>query len=472
MKNLIVLLTLTTCLLSACAVGPNFTRPNFSESQSYTSKSLPRHLGSQHFKVGKEISATWWHDFASQDLNEMMNLGIKNNYTLAAMQQKLAQAQEWVNAATGSLWPQLSLNATAGRQKYGAATFGPTSLKASPFTYYELGPNLNYLLDVVGHTRRSIEKQQALAEYQAQELNATYLTLTGNIAITSLTIAILNEQLSTTEKMIAEDKKNLALVQKAFQLGSATKADLFSAETQLTNDEALLPSMRQQLQLAKNALNVLVGASPSDWQPPSFKLNQFKLPNELPLSLPSALARARPDILAAEALLHAACAEVGIATANLYPAFTLSATTLQESLTPAGLFKSSANAWGYFANMTTPILSGGSLRADLRATQHGYQAAYLAYQQVVLEALVQVSDVLNAIMIDEQNERLQRKAMLTAKSSLTLARVSYAAGSVSLLEVLDAKRLYSQANLAYVKAKGQRYLDTVQLYLVLGGRLR
>jgi NodT family efflux transporter outer membrane factor (OMF) lipoprotein len=455
--------------LTSCAVGPDFKRPAVPSDQTYSAEGQLTHFGTQHINQQKPISAVWWEEFNYPELNKVVALGVKNSYSLVAIQQTLEQAKEMVTAASGQLWPQLSLEALAGRQKYGVALFGPTNFNIPPFTYYEIGPNLNYLLDVFGGTRRTIEKQQALAIYQQNEVNAAYLTLTGNIATTSLTIATLNAQIATTEEIIRDDKKNLQLVQEALNLGSSTKAEELTTHSQLDNDETLLPDLRQQLSVAQDTLNVLVGNTPANWTPPAFYLKNFVLPKELPLVLPSELVHARPDILAAEATLHAASADIGIATANLYPSINLSASTLQEALVPANLFKASANAWAYLGTLTAPIFNGGTLRAERRAAIHAYQSAYANYQQVVLKAFGQVNDVLHALKHDEEELRMQKHAVETAKSSLKLARLSYNEGNVGVLQILDAERLYNQARVGYVKALGRRYQDTVQLYLVLGG---
>jgi NodT family efflux transporter outer membrane factor (OMF) lipoprotein len=208
---------------------------------------------------------------------------------------------------------------------------------------------------------------------------------------------------------------------------------------------------------------------PANWEAPNFVLHDFVLPKRLSLTLPSELVHKRPDILAAEAMLHAASADVGIATANLYPAINLSGSLMQEALSPSNLFKASANAWGVLGGLTAPIFSGGTLRAERRAAIHAYQSAYANYQQVVLKAFSQVNDILHAIKSDEQAIIMEKKALKTAQSSLRLARLSYHAGNVGVLQVLDAERLYTQAKLGYVQADAQRYQDTVQLYVVLGG---
>lgn len=461
-------LVLATILLNACAVGPDFVKPAAPTTLTYSAESDLKPTGTQRITYQSRPLTAWWKEFHCASLEKMMQLGIKKNYDLAAMQERLEQAKEKVTAESGALWPQVNLNASMGRQKYGVALFGPSNLTIPPFTYYEMGPSVNFMLDVFGGTRRTIEKQQALMIYQHAELNATYLSLTGNIATTVLTIAIINEQINAAKQIIQEDRKNLALVRKAFHLGSTTRTEVLSAQSQEESDETLLPPLYQRLSAAKDQLSVLLGLPPASWQPPDVKLKDFVLPKNISLVLPSELVHKRPDIVAAEATLHAASADIGIATAHLYPAINLTGSFLQEALSPNNLFKASASAWNIMGGLTAPIFNGGMLRAERRAAVHAYHAADANYQQVVLKAFSQVNDLLHALRYDEQAVILQKRALVTARSSLRLARLSYNTGNVGILQVLDAERLYIQATLGYVQAEGQRYQDMVQLYIALG----
>jgi len=456
-------------LLSSCAAGPDFVSPPTPQVSAYTSKGNIQTVGRQHLYLDQPVSQNWWNEFHSPALNAVIRQGIKNSYTLEAAQETLQQAQENVNAAKGALLPQVAATAGAGQQEYGVATFGPSPFSIPPFTYYTLGAGANWTLDIFGETQRTIEQQQALTDYQKALTHAAFLSLTGNITVTALEIAAINAQIAQTKEIIKEDQRNLNLVQKEWELGSATKVDILSAQSQLQNDETLLPPLHQQLAEAKGKFNILLGTFPANWQPPHFELDNFTLPQKLPLSLPSELVRNRPDILAAEALLHAACANIGIATANLYPQITLSASTSQQALEPANLFDASSNASNLIAGLTTPIFNGGTLRAQRRAAVHAYKAAYANYQQTVVTAFVQVNNVLQALKNNEQEFVKQKKAYLTAKAALKLAQISYEAGSSDLLEVLNAERLHIQATLGYIKARAQRYQDTTQLYLALGG---
>lgn len=465
-QNLFYLLILL--LLASCAVGPDFIRPAPKVSKHYTNEIINA-LGPARIKLDKIIEISWWKSFHSLTLNALMQQGIKDNYSLKAMQETLAEALEMLISTKGQLWPEASMAAGVGRQKYGVALFGPVNFTIPPFTYYEMGPSINYTLDIFGGTRRTIEKQQALVFYQQQELNAAFLTVTGNIATTSINIAALNSQVGNTREVILADKKNLHLLQKAFALGSATRDEILSAKAQLTTDEALLPPLNQQLRVAEGVLSVLIGALPANFDMARIVLKDFSLPDELPLTLPSELIHKRPDILASEAVLHAASADIGIATSHLYPNITLSATTLQESLTAAGLFNASANAWSLLGNLTTPIFNGGALRAQRRASLHAYQSAYANYQHVVLKAFAQVRELLYALKHDEEEISLQKKVLATTRESLRLTHIAFKTGSASVLDVTNAKRVYASSYIRYENAMAQRYLDTIQLYLALGG---
>jgi NodT family efflux transporter outer membrane factor (OMF) lipoprotein len=192
------------------------------------------------------------------------------------------------------------------------------------------------------------------------------------------------------------------------------------------------------------------------------------LPGEIPASLPSELVHRRPDILAAEAQLHAASAAIGVATANLYPNISLGGSLTQQALTPGNFFEGAA-AWSVAANLTAPLYDGGRLRAERRAALHGYQAALADYRQVILHSFGEVADSMQALSNDEEQFNSQAVAAQTASTARDLARRSYAVGNSGILDVLDAERSTAQAQLGLSRAKAQRLIDTARLYMALGG---
>jgi NodT family efflux transporter outer membrane factor (OMF) lipoprotein len=455
-------------LLGACTVGPDFRRPEAPTTDVYTREPLGNlAVGGQWLISGQNPAPGWWSVFESDALNATVRQALAGNRTLAAAQASLAQAWEVVNASTGTLYPQVSVEAGTGREKYGAQFAG--SLQLPAFSYYAVGPGIRYLFDYTGGQRRAVEQRRAQARYSEYQLQATYLSLAGNVVEQALAMASARAQLEALETLLEQDRENLRLVQTAFDAGSVTRVDVLSAQSQLASDQTLLPPLRQQLSTARHALSVLVGRAPAEWESPEFTLAELQLPDALPLSLPSELAHRRPDILAAESQLHAATAAVGVATSALYPQITLSASSGQQSTRLSHVFDQSSTTWGFAAGLTAPLFDGGTLRAERREAQDEMRATLANYEQTVLQALGQVADVLTALDHDAELLSAQKNALDSASANLALTRESYAVGNVGVLQVLDAERQYQQVRLGFVRAQTQRYQDTAQLFLALGG---
>jgi NodT family efflux transporter outer membrane factor (OMF) lipoprotein len=231
----------------------------------------------------------------------------------------------------------------------------------------------------------------------------------------------------------------------------------------------LKPGLDQQLSAAKHAMAILLGRAPGDWSPPDFDLATLTLPGQLPVSLPSELVHQRPDVQAAEAQLHAASARIGIATAQLYPSITLSAGISAGSLNGGNLFSPSGLIWSIASGITQPIFDGGTRRAERRAALADFKAYAADYKLTVLQSFGQVADILQALKHDAAFLAAQQRALDTASASVKLQRINYADGGSGLLNLLDAERQYQQASLGYARATAQRYQDTIQLLVAMGG---
>ncbi|HEY3695826.1 efflux transporter outer membrane subunit [Phenylobacterium sp.] len=458
-------------MLSACAVGPDFVRPQTRAAPTYAAPGDAPPPADQAVVLGQSQAGDWWTPFRAPALDRVITLALANNQDLAVARARLAEAQDDVRAAAAARLPEAALGATAGRQKYGAALFGPLELSVPPFTYYSVGPTARAPLDIFGGAKRAEEAKAAYAEYRGYELEAARLTLSANVAAQALAVAAARSQTADLETVLADDERNVALIRTAIRVGSGTRTQLLSAESQLASDRTLMPPLRQQESTARHALAVLTGQAPADWTAPDFALADFTLPSEIAASLPSELAHRRPDILAAEAQVHAASAAIGVATANLYPKIEITGAFTQQALTPGGLAQGGASAWAFAANLTQPLFNGGRLNAERRAAARRYDAAIASYRQTVLKAFGEVADRLQALANDADQLRAQAQAADTAASALDLARRSYAAGNSGILDVLDAERRLAQAQLGRSQAKAQRLADTVQLYLALGGAM-
>lgn len=457
--------------LSGCTVGPNYRRPAAPVSEQYDQQAEKKlsaaggPIGAQRISLGQKINGDWWSAFDSAKLDQVMRQAIDGNFDLAAADATIAQANEAVIGARGGLYPQIDYAAELGRQRADAGGL----LKPATASFYAVGPVANFDFDVFGGTKRQVERQGALADFQKHRYDAAYLTLTGDIADQALLLASARAQIDAVQILLADDRKNLELVRSARLTGSAAEVDVALAETQLSVDQTLLPPLSQQYVVARHALSVLAGRGPNDWVPPDFDLTDFTLPPNLPVTLPSEVARNRPDLLEATAELHAASAAIGVATADLYPHLTLSGFITQTANGASSPFGPATALWGIGTEVAGPIFHGGTLKANRRGAIDAYKASLAVYRQTVVKSLGQVADVLQAIDHDAEEYSAQDRALNSAGVSLRLNREGYREGEVSVLEVLDAERSYQQALLGQIRAKTAQYLDTTGLFVVLGG---
>jgi NodT family efflux transporter outer membrane factor (OMF) lipoprotein len=457
--------------LSGCATSPRYRRPPDPTQTRYLDPASlpPVHTAAPvpHVSMGKGPPERWWTLLGSAEIDRLVMLALQNNRSLAAAKAHLAAAREHLRAARGAWYPQVDAGADVQRTRFGATVLGPLAKDFPPFSAYAAGVEVSYDFDFFGSTSSRVEQAAASAQYESAQLDAAALSVSGNVVIGALQVAALRAQIRVAVQIVADDEHTLGLIRAAREAGAVTEIDVLSAQSQADHDRTLLPPLHQQLSVAQDVLAVLIGVAPSDETPHEVELATLKLADNLPVALPSELVRRRPDIDAAEAQLHEAGAAVGIATANLYPNFTLTARLGGEGLLGGG---PSETAWNLLGGLTAPIFHGGALSAERRAAQDEYQAAFAAYQQTVLNAFGQVADALQALDNDAELLSAQQRALDSAGASLNLTRQAYKAGNAGYTQVLDAERLHQQAELGRVQADGQRYIDIVKLLLAAGGR--
>jgi NodT family efflux transporter outer membrane factor (OMF) lipoprotein len=461
---------------TGCAVGPNFKAPPAPTQTTYlppTERSTPAaEVPAQSVELGAAVTADWWTLFRSPQLDGLVREAIAGSPNLEGARARLAEAGEAVTQARAALKPQVGFAASEAEQKESASAFGlaPNVFPLPPhFNLFQVGPNASYRVDAFGGGRRQVEEQAALADYQRDQLDAAYLMLTGETVSQALEIAALREQLEAVAQIVELDRQNLDLVRKSREAGEAPDSDVVLSRSQLAADETLAPGLEQELDVARHALAVLTGRAPADWSPPDFDLAALALPRELPVSLPSQLAHQRPDIMAAEAQLHAASARIGVATARLYPDITLSAGISASTLDAGPLFDPSGLVWSVAAGVTQPVFDGGMRRAERRAALDDFRASAADYKQTVLRAFGQVADSLRALDHDADMLGAEQRSLASAAESARLQRINYQKGGTGLIVLVDAQRQYQQARLGYARALAARYQDTARLLMTMGG---
>jgi NodT family efflux transporter outer membrane factor (OMF) lipoprotein len=471
-NNLVVLLS---CLVIAgCAVGPDFKRPEPPTVTRYTQgeepvKTVTAEGQAQRFEHGGEIAADWWHLYRSPKLDALIKEAINQSPTLQSAQARLRQSQENLKAGYGAFFPQISGSFGAIRQRFTTAQFGLAAAQGSIFNLYTGSVTASYLLDVFGGVRRTVEGLAAQAEYQNFTAWGTYLTLVGNVVNTAVAQAAYQAQIEATEKLIGFEKEQLRLTETQYQAGTVPYANVVSVQSQLAATEATLPPLRQNLNKANHLLAALVGHTPGEWGAPQFLLADFTLPVELPVSLPSNLVRQRPDILAAEAQLHTASANIGVATANMFPSLTLNASYGQTAVDVTKFLGTAANVWSFGATLAQPIFRGGTLWYQRKAAIEAYNASLSDYKQVVVTSFQQVADTLRALEHDAETLQAQSAALAAAEQALQLIQANYQSGLANYLQVLTADNQYQQALLGFIQAQGLRLQDTSALFVALGG---
>lgn len=465
---------LVSCLaLSGCAVGPDFQSPVAPATQSYTRDTLPATTeaagAAQTFTQADSAPPMWWTQFGSDALNRLVDTALHNSPTLAQAQAKLMEAREnYVAEAGATEYPAIDASLSTTRQKVDLNSFGITSVPSpGPFTIYNASLSVSYALDIFGGNRRTLEGLMAQVNYEAYELEAARLSLAGNVVANAIRRASLQQQIDLTGRLADTQGHQLSIIERRFAAGGVSELDVRSQRTLLAQTRATLPPLSTQLAQADHQLAILLGSAPADAEFHDITLDSLHLPSTVPVTLPSTLARERPDIRASEALLHQASANVGVATANLYPQFAISAGIGSERTRMADVL-SGMNIWNIGLNLTQPLFRGGELHAKKRAAQADYDAALAGYRQTVLQALQQVADALQALNNDARTLSARSDAQREAQSSLTIAQAQYAAGGVSQFSLLDTQRSALQTALDQSRAQADRLSDTAMLFQSLG----
>lgn len=464
-------------LLCGCAVGPEFKSPDApsaASNNSYTPTVLPAQTvaadgkagGAQRFAFGQDIPAQWWTLFHSEALDQMIRGALQQSPNMASAQAALRQAQENLNAESGNLlYPNVSGKLSAERQRAAAGS----ATGSGVFNLFNASVNVSYTLDVFGASRRTLEGLQAAVDYQHFQVEATYLSLTANLVTTAIKEASLRAQLQATQEVLAAQQKQLAVIEEQFALGAIPRSTVLTQRTQVAQTFASLPALEKSLAQTRHQLSVYAGKLPSESGMPEFQLDSLQLPQDLPVTLPSALVRQRPDIRASEESLHQASAQVGVATANQYPQITLSGDYGSSATRMGDLFSHGTTFWSIAAALAQPIFNGGELSAKRRAAVAAYDQAEAQYRGTVLTAFQNVADSLRALDSDASTLKAQVEVEAVAGEALSLNKRQYALGAISYLALLDAERTYRKSRIDLVQAQAARYADTAALFQALGG---
>lgn len=463
-------LPIALAALSGCVTaGPNFERPDAPQLADYamSGDATPNLALTPH-----AAPAQWWTAFGSDQVNALVAEALAHNQTLAAADAALARAQANANATRGAARPRLDAQASAERERVNTASFGIDGFPSPTISLYSVGASASFDFDIFGGDRRRIESAQAQAQAQAARTDAAYLTLSGDVVMRAIEVGALRAQIAALEQVTADGRRTLEMTQRAVDAGGLPHAAIVSVQAQLAEDEARLPPLRAQLAAARHALALLMGRAPGEWTAPDIEIGAIAVPAAVPLSVPSELVRRRPDILAAEARLHATTADIGVATAALYPQLRLTPSFALSALDPSQVFNYESSGWIFGPSLTAPIFHGGALRAQQQGAEAARNQALADYKQTVLSAFTQVADLLNAAAQDQALVEAQTRASQAADENARLANLAYENGAGSLLSVLDAQRQAQRARLGAIDAQARLRRDLAALFVASGADWR
>ena len=473
--------------LGGCALGPDFEPPAPPVSQGYRpgstaqqgSEAVPTRVdpastqadaGSvARASAAQALAADWWRVFGVPALDELVKLAVHDNPSLQAAQAALQRSQDTLRAGYGVFFPQLGLSLGASRNQSAPLLQG-SAQPGSVFSVVTASASVAYTLDVFGLQRRTVEGLQAQADEQQEEARAAWLSLTANVVNTAIARAAYAAQIDAVRQMVEVVEAQQRVIEAQVQAGTTTATALLALQSTRDALDASEQALRQRRAQAQHLLATLLGQETGEARLPEFALESLAQPQDLPLSLPSALVQQRPDIRAAQAQLHEASAAIGVATAAMLPGITLGASTGAAGGGIGDLANGNAeNFWSVGPTVSIPVFEGGAQWYARAAAIDAYHQSQAQYRQVVLGALAQVSDTLAALAHDVRSLRDWTSALAAAQDAEQLTATSVRAGVAAETDLLAARLQTLQARQSWIQALAQRQQDTVVLYAALGG---
>ena len=471
------LLLASMSALAGCAVGPNFQAPAPPTTTAYSPQaqppyidSVPSVIGGQSQHIAPETTAPveWWKGFGSPALNAMVDEALKANPDLKSSEAALRQAKALMRAQAGAQLPTLDGSYQAQRAKNSDAIAPLLSDNSELYSLHTAQLTVGYTLDVFGGLRRQTEAAAAQADQARFQYEAARLSLIANVVAAAFQSAALTRQIEAAQMNAKDIAQTLELMRKQLRAGEIGVANLAAQEALLAQANQALPPLVKSLNAQQSALAVLLGREAGQGAPAPLDLGALTLPAELPLTTPAVLVARRPDVAAAEANLHAASANVGVAIAARLPNITLNATYGGAAQQLNQILNSGNNLWTLTGGVTQPIFEGGQLKEKQKAAEAALDQAKAQYRSTVLGALKNVADSLDALVRDAETLKAAEAAEVASCQSLTFAQKSRALGEGAAQDVLLAEEAVAQARSTLAIASAARFSDTAALYQALG----
>lgn len=445
--------TIISLLLTACTLGPDYEKPALSVQDEFQ--------GADSYESEKSSALiNWQQAYQDPELQRLINKSLAQNYDLAIAISRIKEARAMANMADSAFYPTIGLLAESERVSQGNASEYDDS--------HQLKGLLSWDLDLFGYNRRASEAAWAELSALGQARNVVEMNLVADVASTYFLLKDLEEKIQLSQNTVTLRERALHIAQLRKTNGMVSGLDVRQAEVELESAKVTIPSLELQRLETLNRLKLLI-ADEQTQVATSIDLTEQAVPLSIPVGIPSQVLKRRPDVLQVEAQLHAATAEVGMATANLFPKITLTSEFGFESSQLSGLLSGDSSYWELVGGITQPLFNAGKLRNNLTAAEERAYQASLAYKKVVMSAFLEVSNELMAFKSSETIYLAQKKLLMASREYERLARIRYRNGVASALDLMDAQRKLFDAQLSFSSAKKERLVTFVNLYRALGG---
>jgi NodT family efflux transporter outer membrane factor (OMF) lipoprotein len=458
--------SILACFLSACAVGPDFVAPNVDVGTSFTRSGSDPNVSSTPLKV----DPSWWKTYQNESLNALINKALEHNPNVQTALSNLKLAQQNTIAQEGFFFPSLGFGYSASRQN-GGATLSPNVNNVAANSAYNLHTaalTVGFVPDLFGVNRRQVESLKAQETAQAFQLKALQTTLIANVIATATQVAALQEQESISRRMVKINELQLTHIQRMFKSGYSSGIDLANQQSNLAMSQSQLSAVVKNKEQSIDLLNVLCGENPEK-NLPLPQLSQISIPSNLPHAVPSAWISQRPDVSAAQEMVKASNAQIGVAIGNMIPQISLSGISGSSASSFAQLKDSVNKMWSSALNVNQSLYAGGTLMARKKAAEFGLEASVEQYRSTVLTALQNVADTMYALSEDQKNLEYMQQAETANEHTYELSQLQFKTGYISEPGALSSELLFLQAKLNKIQALGVYLSDSVSLFQSLGG---
>lgn len=460
-------------LVAGCAFGPGRQLPEVAQPGQYGAEALPEYTAqaqgvAQQFLPTQAPQPYWWRAYGSDALNALVDEALVNNLDLKTARQRLAAAREQWSAQTGATTlPSIGAGADAARQRALGLPI-PGMPATSLYNTFVGQAEIRYTFDLFGAIRYDNEALGERVGQQAYQLQAARNAVAANVVSGVITLAGAQAQIRELEHIIELSEQDARDRARQVELGAASRTALFDAQRISASLATQLPQLKARAQASRHALAVLLGRAP-DLAPLDVGFDHLSLPEKVPVLVPSALLQSRPDIAAAGAALRAASADVGAATANMFPRLSLSASMGRAGYDWSTATSGAGAIWGAAASLTAPLFQGGALRAQRRAALQSYEAAVSSYRQTVLSAFQGVADSLAALEHGSQSLASADAAWRAARAQYESTGKQVQLGAVPPHVARATAQQASQARMDVLRYATERLLDTARLFHAMGG---